>query len=169
MKHFQGEFVAERDKRLKYISGFSGPVGLAVITKTKAAFWTDSDYSEQAERELDCNWILLRLGEPGEPSPTEWLKSELKPGYRVGANPKLIPFEMWEAWNKDLSMALMFPTKEPFCDFNPFFLGRHGEDRSRRNVQRFDRRDLDHREAALRDPLGFRFVSGTFRYEDLFC
>lgn len=37
----QSEYIAEADKRLKWISGFSGSSGFAVITKEKAAFWTD--------------------------------------------------------------------------------------------------------------------------------
>lgn len=120
---FQGEFLAERDKRLQYISGFSGPYGYAVVTKNKAAFWTDFRYYDQADQQLDCNWILMKIGEVGVrecgyninlwyillikifqvPSLTEWLRSELKPGYRVGADPKLIPFGMWDEWNRDLS------------------------------------------------------------------
>lgn len=101
----QGEFLAERDKRLQYISGFSGPYGYAVVTRTKAAFWTDFRFYDQADQQLDCNWILMKLGEAGAPSLTEWLRSELKPGYRVGADPKLIPFGMWDEWNRDLSTS----------------------------------------------------------------
>ena len=37
----QSEYIAEADKRLKWISGFSGSSGFAVITKDKAALWTD--------------------------------------------------------------------------------------------------------------------------------
>ncbi len=37
----QSEYIAEADKRLKWISGFSGSSGFAVITKEKAALWTD--------------------------------------------------------------------------------------------------------------------------------
>lgn len=61
----QGEFLAERDKRLQYISGFSGPYGYAVVTRSKAAFWTDFRYYDQADEQLDCNWILMKLGDPG--------------------------------------------------------------------------------------------------------
>ena len=37
----QSEYIAEADERLKWISGFSGSSGFAVVTKEKAAFWTD--------------------------------------------------------------------------------------------------------------------------------
>ena len=37
----QSEYIADADKRLKWISGFSGSSGFAAITKDKAALWTD--------------------------------------------------------------------------------------------------------------------------------
>ena len=36
----QSEYIAEADKRLKWISGFSG-TGFAAVTKDNAALWTD--------------------------------------------------------------------------------------------------------------------------------
>ena len=37
----QSEYIAEADKRLKWISGFSGSSGFAVVTNENAALWTD--------------------------------------------------------------------------------------------------------------------------------
>lgn len=37
-------------------------IGLAVVTQTEAALWTDGRYFLQAEDELDCNWILMKMG-----------------------------------------------------------------------------------------------------------
>ena len=31
---------------------------------TAAALWTDGRYFIQAENQLDCNWILMKEGEP---------------------------------------------------------------------------------------------------------
>lgn len=62
---FQGEYLAERDKRLQYISGFSGFAGYAVVTKTAAALWTTDQYHSLADHQLDCNWELMKLGDPG--------------------------------------------------------------------------------------------------------
>ena len=36
--------------------------GLAVVTKDRAALWTDGRYFLQAEQEMDCNWELMRNG-----------------------------------------------------------------------------------------------------------
>lgn len=37
-------------------------VGIAVVTETKAALWTDGRYYLQAESQLDSNWILMKDG-----------------------------------------------------------------------------------------------------------
>ena len=40
----QSEFIAECYMRRVYISGFTGSAGTAVVTKDKAALWTDGRY-----------------------------------------------------------------------------------------------------------------------------
>lgn len=55
---WQSEYVAERDERLRFISGFSGH-GVAVVTESKAVLWTDDRYNLQADYQLDCEWLLM--------------------------------------------------------------------------------------------------------------
>ena len=57
---FQNDFTADYDKRLEFISGYSGNYGLAIVTKTKAGFWTDELHHYQANNELSCDWTLYR-------------------------------------------------------------------------------------------------------------
>ena len=45
----QSEYIAEADKRLKWISGFSGSSGFAAITKDRAALWTDGRFVKNKE------------------------------------------------------------------------------------------------------------------------
>uniref|UniRef100_A0A671WAF6 X-prolyl aminopeptidase (aminopeptidase P) 2, membrane-bound n=1 Tax=Sparus aurata TaxID=8175 RepID=A0A671WAF6_SPAAU len=52
------EYIAPRDNRVAFMTGFTGSAGTAVVTQTKAALWTDSRYWVQAERQMDCNWEL---------------------------------------------------------------------------------------------------------------
>lgn len=40
----QSEYVGEHFKARKFITGFSGSAGTAVITKTEARLWTDGRY-----------------------------------------------------------------------------------------------------------------------------
>ncbi|KAF0306379.1 Xaa-Pro aminopeptidase ApepP [Amphibalanus amphitrite] len=92
----QSEYVSPHDARIRFISGFSGSAGLAIVTKDKAALWTDGRYFLQAEQEMDCNWELMRNGtEPKPPSEVQWLTSELSRGSSVGADPRLLAAKDW--------------------------------------------------------------------------
>ncbi|KAI6692458.1 hypothetical protein NL676_020168 [Syzygium grande] len=85
----QSEFIAECYTRRAYISGFTGSAGTAVVTKDKAALWTDGRYFLQAENQLNSSWILMRAGNLGVPTTSEWLNDVLAPGCRIGIDPFL--------------------------------------------------------------------------------
>lgn len=53
------EYVTEYDRRLRYISGFAGSSGIALITHNEAVLFTDGRYAIQAELDLDCNWWIV--------------------------------------------------------------------------------------------------------------
>ena len=50
--------------------------GLAVVTKNKAALWTDGRYFLQAEQEMDCNWELMRNGTEPKVSGTQICRAD---------------------------------------------------------------------------------------------
>lgn len=54
MFDFQSEFIADCYMRRAYISGFTGSAGTAVVTKDKAALWTDGRYFLQVRRCFKC-------------------------------------------------------------------------------------------------------------------
>uniref|UniRef100_A0A671N0G8 Xaa-Pro aminopeptidase 2-like n=1 Tax=Sinocyclocheilus anshuiensis TaxID=1608454 RepID=A0A671N0G8_9TELE len=85
------EYIAPRDARLAWMSGFTGSAGTAVITQNKAVLWTDSRYWIQAERQMDCNWELLR--DASIRSITNWLILEIPEGDQVGFDPFLFSVE----------------------------------------------------------------------------
>jgi hypothetical protein len=58
---------------IEFISGFSGSAGTAVITLEKAALATDGRYFNQASKQLDSNWLLLKQGLEDVPTWQEWL------------------------------------------------------------------------------------------------
>ena len=58
----QSEYIAPCDARRAYICGFTGSAGTAVITLEKAALATDGRYFNQASKQLDENWHLLKQG-----------------------------------------------------------------------------------------------------------
>ncbi|KAL9000029.1 MAG: hypothetical protein Q9169_001274 [Polycauliona sp. 2 TL-2023] len=86
----QSEYIAPCDARREFISGFSGSAGTAVITSEKAALATDGRYFNQASKQLDSNWQLLKQGLEDVPSWQDWT-AEQSEGYRtVGVDPTVI-------------------------------------------------------------------------------
>lgn len=81
------EYLPDHWKTREWATGFTGSAGLAVITDDDARLWTDSRYYLQAEEQLaGTPFTLMREGEPGVPSPSQWLgevagKTCLKMGY----------------------------------------------------------------------------------------
>ena len=71
------EYVAPHWQGRKWISGFTGSAGTAVVTMDDAALWTDSRYFLQAERELSEEWQLVKEYMPETPTIAEWLKRKM--------------------------------------------------------------------------------------------
>lgn len=68
----QSEYIAPCDMRRAYICGFNGSAGTAVVTLEKAALATDGRYFNQASKQLDDNWTLLKQGLEDVPTWQEW-------------------------------------------------------------------------------------------------
>lgn len=80
-----GEYVPEHWESRKWISGFTGSAGTAVITDNDGGVWTDSRYFIQAEEQLSgTGFKLFKDRLPETPSISEWLNKVLKPGDSVG-------------------------------------------------------------------------------------
>jgi Xaa-Pro aminopeptidase len=74
-------------KTREWISGFNGSAGTAVVTRGRAALWTDSRYFLAAEEQLqETPFALMRERIPGTPSVAEWLSEEIGTGGRVGVD-----------------------------------------------------------------------------------
>ncbi|CAL5079121.1 unnamed protein product [Urochloa decumbens] len=99
----QSEFIAECFMRRAYLTGFTGSAGTAVVTKDKAALWTDGRYFLQAEKELSHEWTLMRSGNHGIPTTSEWLNDVLPSGCRVGIDPFLFSFDAAEELKDSIS------------------------------------------------------------------
>ncbi|KAG9232756.1 putative Xaa-pro aminopeptidase P [Amylocarpus encephaloides] len=84
------EYIAPCDARREYISGFSGSAGCAVITHEKAALATDGRYFNQASKQLDQNWLLLKQGLQDVPTWQEWSAEQSEGGKVVGVDPTII-------------------------------------------------------------------------------
>ncbi|MGN0170485.1 MAG: aminopeptidase P family N-terminal domain-containing protein [Lachnospiraceae bacterium] len=87
----QSEYVGEHFKARKYITGFSGSAGTALITKDEARMWTDARYFLQAGNQLkDTTVQLMKMYEPGYPLLEEYLEEILKEGQTVGFDGRVV-------------------------------------------------------------------------------
>jgi len=87
----QSEYVGEHFKARAFITGFTGSAGTAVITKNEARLWTDGRYFIQATAQLkDTTVELMKMGEPGVPEITEYIKATLKKGETIGFDGRVV-------------------------------------------------------------------------------
>lgn len=91
----QSEYISPSDERRSFISGFDGSAGTAIVTQKEALLWTDGRYHEQAEKQLDENWTLMKDGLPSTPTMSNWLSNNLSSGDRVGVDGNLLSFRAW--------------------------------------------------------------------------
>ncbi|MBQ6622557.1 MAG: aminopeptidase P family protein [Mogibacterium sp.] len=87
----------------KYITGFTGSAGTAVITQKEAGLWTDSRYYLQAEKQLEGTGIVLyRMQEPGVPAIPNWLAGRLQAEQTVAFDGRLVSCRTFDQWKKKL-------------------------------------------------------------------
>ncbi|MFN3277133.1 MAG: aminopeptidase P family protein [Paracoccus hibiscisoli] len=83
----QGEYVADADARLAWLTGFTGSAGFAIATLDQAGVFVDGRYRVQVRNQLDLahftpvNWPETR--------PSDWLRQALPQGGRVAFDPWL--------------------------------------------------------------------------------
>ena len=87
----QSEYVGEHFKARKFITGFSGSQGTAVITKDDARLWTDGRYFLQASQQLEGTGVLLmKMGNPGVPTICEYIKEALPQNAVLGFDGRVV-------------------------------------------------------------------------------
>ena len=81
----ESEYVGEHFKARKFITGFTGSAGTAVITSDTAVLFTDGRYFVQAEKQLEGSTVTLyRMAEEGVPAVEEFVKDKLPQGGCIG-------------------------------------------------------------------------------------
>ena len=87
----QSEYVGEYFKARKFITGFTGSAGTAVITMQDAVLFTDGRYFIQAEEQLkDSTVALMKMGEPNVPSLAEYVESKLGEKQTLGFDGRVV-------------------------------------------------------------------------------
>ena len=83
----QGEYVPACAERLKWLTGFSGSAGLAIVGKKAAVLFVDGRYTVQARAEVDA--ATMEVSKLPRGRIAEWLSEHLSRGQTVGYDPKL--------------------------------------------------------------------------------
>ena len=84
---FQGEYVADRDARLAWLTGFTGSAGFCAVICDEAGVFVDGRYRVQVRAQVDTaaytpvDWPETKLA--------DWLADRLVNGARVGFDPWL--------------------------------------------------------------------------------
>ena len=86
-----GEYVPDGAERLRWLTGFSGSAGLAVVLADRAAAFTDGRYILQMAAQTDPDlWERRHITD--EPAPA-WILAHTRPGARIGYDPLLLAEE----------------------------------------------------------------------------
>ncbi len=95
------EYISDYFKCREYLSGFDGSNGEMVITKDGAYLWTDGRYFLQAEEQLQGTGItLMKMGEPGVPKLSDFIKDSLHDGESLGFDGRLVPAYFYDIIKK---------------------------------------------------------------------
>ena len=85
---FQGEYVAPYAERLRWLTGFAGSWGTAIVTLKKAAIFVDGRYTLQVRQQVDTQAFETHhlVDEP----PAKWIEKNLRKGSTLGFDPWLL-------------------------------------------------------------------------------
>ncbi len=98
----QGEFVAPKDERLAWLTGFTGSAGMAVVLHHKVGLFVDGRYQTQAK--LQINLEEIELVSSSDTKLTDWLIKELAhDDARIGFDPWLMTHGQISKAKKKLS------------------------------------------------------------------
>jgi len=83
----QGEYVPARAERLRWLTGFTGSAGAAVVLRDSAALFVDGRYTLQAAAQVDTGTFAIEslIDNP----PPKWLAAQPLDGQALGFDPWL--------------------------------------------------------------------------------
>lgn len=83
----QGEYVPARAERLKWLTGFTGSAGAALVLADRALLFVDGRYTLQARSQTDPE--LFEIADLIASPPSKWLAANAPEGARIGFDPWL--------------------------------------------------------------------------------
>lgn len=89
--YHESEYVSEHFACRRYITGFTGSAGTAVVTMEEAGLWTDGRYFVQAAKQLEGSGVTLRkMGVEGVPTILEYLRQAMPEGGTLGFDGRVV-------------------------------------------------------------------------------
>ena len=89
---WMSEYPPSCNRRVEWLTGFSGSAGLAVVLADKAAMFVDGRYTLQAANQVSADYVVLNSADV---TPHDWLKQQLPQSakiantFKIGFDPKL--------------------------------------------------------------------------------
>ena len=114
---YLGEYVPEQNKRLAYLSGFTGSAGTLVVTQEQAALFVDGRYTLQALNQ--CPTPLFEHHHLINEPVLAWLKVTLIPGQSVALDGRVVSYRFFktaETELRELDITLQALTHNPIDD-----------------------------------------------------
>ncbi len=92
---YQGEYVPPCAERLKFLTGFTGSAGTAIVMADKAVVMSDGRYTIQLKQQVDET--LFDLADSTQTSPAQWMATH-GAGKTIGYDPRLHTPREVKAW-----------------------------------------------------------------------
>lgn len=87
----ESEYVVDYFKARKFITGFTGSAGVAVIGQEEAWLWTDGRYFIQAAAQIEGSGFgLMKMGQEGVPTVMQYLGEKLQEGQCIGFDARVV-------------------------------------------------------------------------------
>ncbi len=97
----ESEYVGDHFKARKFITGFTGSAGTAIITQTEAGLWTDGRYFVQAEQQLAGTPVTLyRMGVEGVPAEEDFIREKLPERGCLGFDGRVVNAKLGEKFRR---------------------------------------------------------------------
>ena len=97
---YLGEYLPPHNERLRWLTGFTGSAGDAVVLAESAAMFVDGRYTVQVRKQVPAHCFdYLHLIET---PPRDWLVERLSAGARVALDPRMHSLQ----WYRELSSIL---------------------------------------------------------------
>ncbi len=97
---FASEYPPEHEKRLEWITGFTGSSGIALVLIDKAVVMTDGRYTLQLKNQVDGS--IFQLADMIETPMSEWIANHVHMKSVIGFDPKLFTKKDIDTYQKIL-------------------------------------------------------------------